>query len=236
MSILDNRRDAETRRNSNSPSPPLCQRGGRKGFLYASVFKIVLAASLFISFPHILQASEAKIPKVSLDLSEAAVKRGEEVFKASCQTCHSLKYLGYEAMITPDAAKEAFGKVPPDLTLMAKARGRGDNGARYIYALLVSYNDTPEKNSIFPNIAMPPVLSKDDPEFERKAKDVAAFLLYAAEPSAGERKRLGIYVMGYMVVLTALLYFLNRRTWRGIKYPHFLPTSSLLHLIKFYIL
>lgn len=72
-------------------------------------------------------------------------------------------------------------------------------------------------NSIFPNIAMPPVLSKDDPELESKAKDVAAFLSYAAEPSANERKGLGRYVMGYMVVLTALLYFLNRKTWKGIK-------------------
>lgn len=191
-----------------------------KGFLcdlYGSVVKAVSAAFLFVLLPHILQASEAVIPKVSLDLSEAAVTRGEEVFKSTCQTCHSLKYLGYEAMITPDAAKEAFGKVPPDLSLMAKARGRGDKGARYIYALLVNYNDTPEKNAVFPNIAMPPVLSKDDPEFERKAKDVAAFLSYAAEPSAGERKGLGRYVIGYMVVLTTLLYFLNRKTWRGIK-------------------
>lgn len=179
--------------------------------------KVASVAFLFILFPHILQASEAVIPKVSLDLSESAIKRGEEVFKASCQTCHSLKYLGYEAMITPDAAKEAFGKVPPDLSLMAKARGRGDKGARYIYALLVSYNNTPEKNSIFPNIAMPQIFSKDDPEFESKAKDVAAFLSYAAEPSANERKGLGRHVMVYMVILTVLLYFLNRKTWRGIK-------------------
>ena len=64
---------------------------------------------------------------------------------------------------------------------------------------------------------MPPPLSKADPKFEQKARDVAAFLLYAADPTAKERKRLGRYVLGYMVILTALLYTLNRRVWRDVK-------------------
>jgi len=155
--------------------------------LCASVVNSFFAMALLISFPLTSPASEIEIPKVDLDFSEAAVKRGEEVFKSSCQTCHPLKFLGYEAIMTAEDARNAFGKAPPDLSLMAKARGRGSKGARYIYALLVSYNDTPEKNSIFPNIAMPPVLSKEDPESEQKAKDLAAFLFHAAEPSANAR-------------------------------------------------
>lgn len=184
------------------------------------VFLCVLCVSVFIMhllFPLNSFAIEAEMPDVNLDFGEAAIKRGEEVFKSTCQICHSLKYSGYEATMTADDARSAFGKAPPDLSLMAKARGRGSNGARYIYALLVSYNDTPEKNSVFPNIAMPPVLSMDDPESVQKAKDVSAFLFHAAEPSANERRGLGRYVLGYMVVLTTLLYFLNRKTWKGIK-------------------
>lgn len=177
----------------------------------------LFAVMMLFLFPSALYAAEAEIPNIDIDFSEAAIKRGEEVFKSTCQTCHTLKYLGYEAMMTAEDARGAFGKVPPDLSLMVKARGRGSKGARYIYALLVSYNDTPEKNSIFPNIAMPPVLSKEDPEIEQKAKDVSAFLFHAAEPSANERRWLGRYVLGYMVALTALLYFVNRRTWKGIK-------------------
>lgn len=169
-------------------------------------------------FPISLLASEVKIPKVHIDYSDAAVKRGEDLFRSTCQTCHSLKYLGLEAVIASEDARAAFGKTPPDLSLMAKARGRGDRGARYIYALLVSYNDTPEKNFFFPNIAMPPVLTKEDKDFDSKAKDVAAFLSYAAEPSADERETLGRYVFAYMTVLTILLYFVNLRTWR--RMPH----------------
>ena len=119
-------------------------------------------------------------------------------------------------MSAKDALK-AFGDEPPDLNLMTKARGGGSKGAAYIDALLVGFNDTPEKNSVFPNITMPPPFAKDDPELARKAKDVSAFLDYAADPSADERKGLGGYVLGYMVLLTGLLYALNRRTWKGIR-------------------
>lgn len=64
---------------------------------------------------------------------------------------------------------------------------------------------------------MPPALSKEDPEFARKAKDVAAFLEYASDPPEREREGLGGYVLGYMVVLMALFYALNRRMWKGIR-------------------
>ena len=153
---------------------------------------------------------------MDLDFSPAAVKRGEGIFKSSCQACHSLKYLNLQARVKEEDARRAFGKAPPDLSLMARARGRGSKGAAYINALLVSFNETTEKNSVFPGIAMPPSFSGTDPELMQKANDVAAFLLYAAEPSANERRTMGVYVLGYMVVLTALLYLLNRETWKTV--------------------
>jgi cytochrome c1 len=183
----------------------------------AVVRNIFFAVIMVILFPLVLCAAAAELPKIDLDFSKAAIKGGEEIFKSTCQTCHSLKYSGYKARMSEEAAQSAFGRVPPDLSLMAKARGRGSKGAGYIYALLVSFNDTPEKNSVFPNIAMPPVLSKDDPELARKAKEVSAFLYDAAEPSENERMGLGGYVLGYMVLLATLLYFLNRKTWKGMK-------------------
>lgn len=159
----------------------------------------------------------AKIPQADPDFSEAAITRGKAVFTAVCQNCHSLKYAGFAARMNAETATRAFGKVPPDLSLIAKARGKGRAGAGYIYTLLVGFNETPEKNSIFPNIAMPSVLSPADPQSGRKARDVSAFLLHTAEPSAGERRNLGRYVLGYMVVLTTLLFLLNRKTWRRIR-------------------
>jgi cytochrome c1 len=150
------------------------------------------------------------------DMSEATIKRGEAIFRTSCQACHSLKYSGYETKMNAGSARKAFGKVAPDLNLMTKARGRGSKGAAYVNALLTGYNDTQEKNSVFPNIAMPPAFSKSDPEAARKAREVSAFLADAAEPSEHERRGLGGYVVGYMAALTVLLYALNRRTWKGI--------------------
>ncbi len=179
--------------------------------------KIVAVVALTLIPIYAMAAERGPIPDVKIDVSDEAIKRGEEVYKKACKVCHSMKYLGYKASIPAEAARKSFGKVPPDLSLMAKARGKDDEGAKYIYALLTSYVNTPEKNTVFPNIAMPPPLSKADPEFEQKARDVAAFLLYAAEPTAKERERLGRYVLAYMVVLTALLYALNRKVWRGVK-------------------
>ncbi len=167
-------------------------------------------------FPFAFTAGTATA-KTDLDFSSAAVRRGERIFQSSCQGCHSLKYLNSQAQMKEEDARKVFGKAPPDLSLMAKARGRGSKGAVYINALLVSYNETPAKNSVFPGIAMPPSFSATDPELKQKANDVAAFLLYAAEPSAEERKTMGGYVLGDMAILTALLFLLNRETWKTVK-------------------
>lgn len=172
---------------------------------------------LFMPLASTAHEGGIEIPKVKIDMSDEALKRGKEVFMTTCNNCHGLKYLGYHARTSAEVVVKAFGSEPVDLSLIAKARGRGDKGARYIYALLTSYIDTPEKNLVFPHIAMPPAFSKKDPQLEQKAKDISAFLLYAAEPTAAERKRIGRYVLGYMVILTALLYALNRKTWKDIK-------------------
>ena len=151
---------------------------------------------------------------VSLDLSDSGIGRGDEVFRSACNACHGLKYLGMAAQLAANDAEKAFGKIPPDLSLIAAARGRGARGARYVASLLLSYNDSPEKNSVFPGIAMPPVFAKNDPKAEQKASDVASFLYYASDPSFRERRRLGPWVLGYMALLATLLYLVYRRTWR----------------------
>ena len=45
------------------------------------------------------------------------------------------------------------------------------------------------------------------------SKDATAFLVWAAEPEMEERRRLGIKVMLFLIVLTALLYALKRKMW-----------------------
>jgi ubiquinol-cytochrome c reductase cytochrome c1 subunit len=72
-------------------------------------------------------------------------------------------------------------------------------------------------------IAMPPPLRAGGVTFddgtpasvEQQAKDVSAFLMWAAEPKLEDRKQMGFAVMIYLVLLTALLYWSYRRVWRN---------------------
>jgi cytochrome c1 len=179
--------------------------------------KLFLIAVTVLLSSSVFSAGGWTAPTTGPDIGKTALERGKEVFQISCQACHSLKYLGYAAKMSSQDALKAFGVSPPDLNLIIKARGNGGKGAAYIYALLTGYNDSPQKNSAFPNIVMPPPFSRDDSEAPRKAKDVSIFLEYAAEPTAEERTDLGRYVLGYMVILTALLFALNRKTWKGMR-------------------
>lgn len=120
-------------------------------------------------------------------------------------------------------ATAAYGVAPPDLSLMAAAR---EGGGHYLYTYLTGYrmNDKGElTNSVFPVTRMPDVLglsSISDPQERAKvqstAKDVSAFLIWAADPHAAERKQLGYYVLIYVAIMTVLLYLWKKRIWRDI--------------------
>lgn len=128
------------------------------------------------------------------------------------------------AQMTEDTARASFsGVVPPDLSLMAAAR---EGGGRYLYSYLTGYhkNDKGElTNSVFPVTRMPDILGSADAvdpqaraDLEAKAKDVSAFLVWAADPHAMERERMGYYVLAYIAVLTVLLFMLKKRIWHEI--------------------
>jgi cytochrome c1 len=125
---------------------------------------------------------------------------------------------------------------PPDLSVVVKARA---GGADYVYALLTGYSDPPagvtllpglSYNPYFPNhqIAMPAPLVSDGqvtwPEGNpaatksQMARDVVAFLMWAAEPKLEERKRLGVQVVIFLIVLSVLLYFAYKRLWRDVDH------------------
>lgn len=156
------------------------------------------------------------------------------------------------------AARAAFGgALPPDLSVIAKARGvenhsgwakhllidmpkdvlagYQEGGADYLYALLTGYEDPPEGfklndgmnyNTAFPGnqISMPAPLSKDGPvkyqdgsgSLEENARDIAAFLSWAADPSLNDRKYIGWQVMLYLLITTILLGLGKRRLWASV--------------------
>jgi ubiquinol-cytochrome c reductase cytochrome b/c1 subunit len=111
-----------------------------------------------------------------------------------------------------------------------------EQGPDYIAALLSGYKDPPPKgfnlpqggsyNEYFPGhaIAMPPPLSDgqvtyDDGSPETLAqysKDVAAFMVWVAEPHMVQRKRIGFQVMIFLIVLAGLLYFTKKKVWSAV--------------------
>ena len=129
-----------------------------------------------------------------------------------------------QAQMTEEAARATFsGTAPPDLSLMAAAReGEGN----YLFAYLTGYHKNEKgdlTNSVFPQTRMPDILGAADTtdekqraELETKAKEVTAFLTWAADPHAQERMRLGYYVLGYVAFMTLLLFLWKKRIWREI--------------------
>ena len=125
------------------------------------------------------------------------------------------------------------GALPPDLSLMVKARA---GGADYIAALLGApgYNaGEPDDAGLYPNpyyaggnIAMAPplypglLLDADGNEASTAsmAQDIAAFLAWTAEPKLEERKRLGLKVVLFLLVGTGLLYVCKRKIWAKVEH------------------
>ncbi len=130
-------------------------------------------------------------------------------------------------------AKHVFWDMPKDVVTAYQ-----EGGADYLYALLTGYTDkVPEKvklsegmqyNLAFPGnqIAMPAPISKDNfvtyqdgsGSLDQNARDVTAFLAWAADPSLNSRKYIGWQVMLYLLVTTFLLYLGKKRIWSRVEH------------------
>lgn len=197
-----------------------------------------------------VMASEAKLENIKVGTDVTTIERGVNAVMTDCNSCHGLKYIKYRDLVAlgvskekvdewrgdapPDATLKAqmsaedsmqsYGKVPPDLSLISKAR---DGGVNYVYSYLIGYFNTPDgmpSNHIFPETKMPDILgmSSATEESERvqikeRARDIVSFLAWAADPHEQEREKLGYYVLAYLFVLTTLLYFVKNQVWSKLK-------------------
>jgi ubiquinol-cytochrome c reductase cytochrome c1 subunit len=200
----------------------------------------------------------------------ASVQRGLRDFAGYCRGCHSLKYMRYSRMAadlqispeqmqknvlpagaklsdyvtTPMPAADAqtwFGKVPPDLSLIARALGTD-----HLYRLFTTYYADPSKatganNLEVPNVAMPHVLatlegvkvavfkngvfdhfvqvapgSLSHEEYLATVRDLVNFLDYVGEPAQVQRRSLGVKVVLFLLAFTALTYLLKREYWKNV--------------------
>ena len=134
-----------------------------------------------------------------------------------------------------EEARTSFGGAyPPDLSLLTKSI---KNGPDYIYSLLTGYEEYPPAgfkllDGLYYNpyhdgkvIAMPPPLYDDAIEYidgtnaslHQLSYDIVNFLNWAAEPELEKRKSMGVKVILFLIVLTALLYVTMKETWSRIE-------------------
>ena len=108
---------------------------------------------------------------------------------------------------------------------------KGIGGPEYIHAILTGYSgetkdeagSTFYENHAFSTgwIKMPPPLTEGavtyadgtEATVEQMSEDVAAFLMWAAEPHLESRKRIGFQVMIFLIVFAGLAYFTKKKVW-----------------------
>jgi len=113
-----------------------------------------------------------------------------------------------------------------------------EQGPDYIHALMTGYKEPPAGVTLLPGqnyneympghlIAMPNPLSNGQVEYpkgadgkspvpetvDQYARDVAAFMVWMAEPHLEQRKRIGLQVMIFLVLFAGLLYYTKKKVW-----------------------
>jgi cytochrome c1 len=111
-----------------------------------------------------------------------------------------------------------------------------EHGVDYTYALLTGYQDPPAGakvgaaqawNRYFPGNVIAMVKPLNDGQItyadgspetvSQYARDVTAFLHWAAEPHLEQRKRIGFQVMIFLIVFAGLMYFTKKKVWAAVK-------------------
>ena len=142
--------------------------------------------------------------------------------------------------VNPDSAKEAFGVMPPDLTLIARSRG-----TEWLYTFLTSFYADDKRplgvnNALYPNVGMPHVLSwmeglkkpvnleKDqyelvfegtmsDKQYKKSITDLVNFLAYVSEPAQLDRYRIGFWVILFLAIFSFIAFLLKIEYWKDVK-------------------
>jgi cytochrome c1 len=162
-------------------------------------------------------AASYKIPAEPNDKGETVDSSGNRLTRPGTVADHFPPPFANE-----QAARAANGgALPPDLSLIVKARA---GGPQYVYSIITGFHHSPPSwfkvlpnkyfNPYFAgwNISMPPPLASGSVTYtdgtpnyvDQEAHDVVTFLSWASEPRMEERKRLGLGVMAFLIVFSGL--------------------------------
>ena len=214
--------------------------------------------------------------EADVDISDLeSVRKGARYYVEYCVGCHSIRHLRYsrissdlkvdeqsmkgimveggklhDSLLSSLDGEDAirwFGVSPPDLSLIARARG-ADWLFNYLKGFYVDASRSGGVNNVvYKDVGMPnvfwelqglqkPVLSKTEgggeaitsliresqgkmspQEFDQVLNDLISFLVYAAEPARYERIVIGKYVIFGLVVLIFVFYRLKKEYWKDIE-------------------
>lgn len=203
----------------------------------------------------------------------AAAQRGARLFVNYCMSCHSASYMRYNRLaedlklgedavmenlvftdakigetmdiaMRPQDAEKWLGKVPPDLSLIARSRG-----ADWLYTYLMTFYQDESggwNNQALANASMPHVMwqlqgiqkpvyathedgtesvdhlvlhkpgLQSPEEYEGTVRDLVTFLEYLAEPAQMKRKSAGVWVLLFLALFTMTAYLLKAEYWRDV--------------------
>ena len=209
----------------------------------------------------------------------ASLQRGARNFMNYCAGCHSAKYVRYNTIgkdlelseaqlienlmfnaektfetinvsMPADDAARWFGKTPPDMSLIARAKG-----ADYVYSFLKGFyveegSPTGVNNTVLAGTSMPHVLWElqgfqnavfsetvedgvatstfekfeplsagilDAEAYDEFVRDTVNFLAYIAEPMRSERRKLGVWVLIYLIFFWIIAAMLKKQIWKDVK-------------------
>lgn len=223
---------------------------------------------------HAQAAAGAAIEESYVNISDrASLQRGAALFMNYCAGCHSLGYQRYSrtakdlglseeqvmsylnftgakfgehmnSAMDPADGEAWFGKAPPDLSLVARAKAGGPD---WTYTFLKSFyvdetrpagwNNTVLVGASMPNVLwhlqgtqraiygehgevtgfeLAPQGSQSPEEFDRTIRDITAFLTYVGEPAALKREAYGVWVILFLTVFTFIAWLLKKEYWRDV--------------------
>ncbi len=202
-----------------------------------------------------------------------SLQRGARNFMNYCSGCHSLEYIRYSTIadglgiseeelmqnlmfnaakpfekvrssMPPEQASKWFGVAPPDLTLMARAKGTD-----YIFTFLKGFYIDPNSptgvdNVVLEGTSMPHVLWElqglkrsfegleehsgdvdleflttgklSVEEYDQFIRDTVNFLEYVSEPIRSTRENIGFWVLMFLFFFLMLSYSLKKEIWKDV--------------------
>lgn len=154
------------------------------------------------AMPPMAQLSDEDIGHVVAYLKSVAKKdlTAKEITVEACGRCHGIKYQNIQAETPDEPLKEYLGKVPPDLSVMGKAKD---------LEYLETFINNPQNG--LPGTSMPRLgLTKESTE------KVVSYLDQIADPHRDQRNSLGIWVLGYLVIMAGLTFAWKKKIWKNI--------------------